>query len=373
MAYAFTPGLRVTKSAVIRKRRLLPIKGEVLVGKGETVRAEQVVARTDLPGDVETVNVINKLGIDREDVFEYMLKKEGEQVKKGEPIAESKPFIRWFKATCTSPVDGVVEKISDVTGQVLIRQKPRPVEISAYIDGKVVEVFEGEGVAVETCCAFIQGIFGVGKEKAGEILIAAASPDEILDADKTPADCRGKIVVGGSLVTREAIAAANKGGAVGIVAGGMHAKTLNEILGYDLGVAITGAEDIPTTIVCTEGFGQITMATRTFDLLKSLEGRRASISGATQIRAGVIRPEIIVPVEGEVRKTAEEAEAGALKTGDLVRIIREPHFGQIGEVTSLPPELTKVESETMVRILRVKFPDAREVTLPRANIELIED
>jgi len=301
------------------------------------------------------------------------LKKEGDPVKAGESIAETRPFIKWFKTTCTSPVDGTVEKISTVTGQVLIRQKPRPVELHAYIDGKVVEVFEGEGIAVETPCAFIQGIFGVGKEQAGEILMAASSPDEILEDDKIPADCSGKILIGGSLVTRKAIDAANKKGAVGIVVAGMHAKTLNEILGYDLGVAITGTEDIPTTIVCTEGFGQISMASRTFDLLKSLEGQRASISGATQIRAGVIRPEVIVPVEGEVQKKAEEAKAGALKTGDLVRIIREPHFGRIGEVTALPPELTKVESETTVRILKMKFPDGEEVILPRANIELIED
>lgn len=373
MAYAFTPGLRVTQSTVMRKNRLLPLKGEILVKEDDRVRAEQIVARTDLPGDVETVNVINKLGIEREDILEYMVKKEGEQVNAGESIAETKPLIKWFKSTCVSPVDGVVEKISDVTGQVLIRQKPRPVEMRAYIDGTIVEIFEGEGVAVETRCAFIQGIFGVGREQTGEIAVVASSPDEVLEAEGIPADCTGKIIVGGSLVTGAAVKAANRSGALGIVAGGMHAKTLAEILGYDLGVAITGAEDIPTTIVCTEGFGQISMAGRTFELLKNLSGKRASISGATQIRAGVIRPEIIVPFEGETRQAAEKAEAGALEVGDLIRAIREPYFGRIGKVSALPPELTTVESETRVRILEMEFPDGRKAMLPRANIELIED
>lgn len=373
MAYAFTPGLRVARNTVIRKRRLLPLKGEVLVEAGSHVTAEQVVARTDLPGDVETVNVINKLGIDREDIFEYMLKKEGDPVEAGEAIAQTRPFIKWFRTTCTSPVAGVVEKISNVTGQVLIRQKPRPVEMRAYIDGKVVEVIEAEGVVVETRCAFIQGIFGVGREQAGEILVVTASPEEVLDAEKIPPDCKGKVLAGGSLVTRGAIDAANRAGAVGIVVGGMHAKTLNEILGYDLGVAITGTEDIPTTIVCTEGFGQISMAGRTFELLKELDGRRASMSGATQIRAGVIRPEIIVPVEGEAAEAIKDHEASPLALGDLIRVIREPHFGHIGKVSALPPELTKVESETMVRILELEFPDGQKAKLPRANVELIED
>jgi len=236
-----------------------------------------------------------------------------------------------------------------------------------------VEIIEGEGVSVETRCAFIQGIFGVGKEQTGEIALIAASPDEILEADKIPADCKGKIIVGGSLVTGAAISAANKSGALGIVVGGMHAKTLAEILGYDLGVAITGTEDIPTTIVCTEGFGQISMADRTFELLKLLSGKRASISGATQIRAGVIRPEIIVPFEADLQQASEKAEASALEVGDLIRAIREPYFGRIGKVSALPPELTTVESETRVRILEMEFPDGRKAMLPRANIELIED
>jgi hypothetical protein len=302
-----------------------------------------------------------------------MLKKEGDHVEAGESIAQTRPLIKWFKTTCTSPVEGNVEKISDVTGQVLIRQKPRPVELRAYVDGRVAEVFPGEGVAVETRCAFIQGIFGVGREQAGEILVAASSPDIPLEADLIPSDCKDKIIVGGSFVTRDAISAANKGGAVGIIVGGMHAKTLNEILGYDLGVAITGAEDIPTTVVCTEGFGQIAMAARTFDLCGELDGRRASISGATQIRAGVIRPELIVPIKDGTQEAAEKAEASALEIGDLIRVIREPYFGRIGKVAALPPELTRVESETKVRILEMEFPDGEKAVLPRANIELIED
>ena len=67
------------------------------------------------------------------------------------------------------------------------------------------------------------------------------------------------------------------------------------LLGYDLGVAITGHEDIRPTLIITEGFGQIAMAGRTYELLAANAGRRASANGATQIRAGVLRPEIIIP------------------------------------------------------------------------------
>jgi len=35
-------------------------------------------------------------------------------------------------------------------------------------------------------------------------------------------------------------------------------------------------------------------------------------------------------------------------------------------------ELTELASETKVRILKAKLEDGREVTVPRANVELIE-
>ncbi len=58
----------------------------------------------------------------------------------------------------------------------------------------------------------------------------------------------------------------------------------------------------------TEGFGRMTMAKRTFELLRGSGGRKASVNGATQIRAGVMRPEIVIPARGP---PAPHGEAGA--------------------------------------------------------------
>src|SRR2546422_984367 len=101
----------------------------------------------------------------------------------------------------------------------------------------------------------------------------------------------GKIVVGGAFVGAEALARARAVGVKGVVVGGMHDQDLRALLGFDLGVAITGTETVGFTLVLTEGFGRIPMARRTFELLRQLDGRKTSISGATQIRAGVIRSE----------------------------------------------------------------------------------
>jgi hypothetical protein len=141
----------------------------------------------------------------------------------------------------------------------------------------------------------------------------------------------------------------------------------------DLGVAITGHEDLVTALILTEGFGEMAMAHGTFDLLKAQEGRKASINGATQIRAGVIRPEIVVPLEGDSAGLQDaEGSITGLEIGSLIRAIREPHFGSLGRVTGLPNELQKMESESMVRVLMVEFEDGEQALLPRANVEMIE-
>ena len=57
MAHAYTPGLQVTDRTRYRARRVLPIAGEVLVTVGDTVQARDVVARTELPGDITPINL----------------------------------------------------------------------------------------------------------------------------------------------------------------------------------------------------------------------------------------------------------------------------------------------------------------------------
>ena len=105
---------------------------------------------------------------------------------------------------------------------------------------------------------------------------------------------------------------------------------------------------------------------------------KTSISGATQIRAGVIRPEVVIPLDGSAvagdRKQAgeEDAPSTGLVIGSPVRIIREPFFGRIGSVVELPPELQKLETEAKVRVLEVEFQDGSKAVIPRANVELIE-
>lgn len=375
MAHAYTPGLKVTEGMIIEKERRLPLEGEVLVEAGTTVKAEDVVAKADLPGNVQLLNVANLLSIAPNEIAEYMLKSIGEVVSKDEIIATTKGLFGLFKSQALSPIDGTIEAVSDVTGQVILREPPIPVEVKAYTDGTVTETVPTEGVTVETYGTYIQGIFGIGGETVGNLVVVAKSSSEDLTTEQILPEHRDSILVGGSLVTTDAIQKAIQHGVRGIIAGGIDDADLRELLGYELGVAITGSEEIGITLVITEGFGRIAMAEQTFTLLKSREGMKTSINGATQIRAGVVRPEIVIPFASDDAGSAvdaEDAAGGILEVGSSVRIIREPYFGQLGRVTELPVELQNLETEAQVRVLRVELENGQETTLPRANVEAIE-
>jgi len=373
MAHAYTPGLKVLHHAKVEKNRRLPIKGKITKQVGDLLKPDDVVATTDLPGNVQMLKVANVLNIGPADVPEVMLVKEGDKVEKGQMIAETEGLFGFFKSDVKSPIDGTVESISDVTGQVVLREAPIPVEVDAYMSGTVKEIIPDEGVIVETDAAFIQGIFGIGGESRGTMKILVDNREQELTIDLLNESHKGKIVVGGSFVNLETYKKALSLQIAGIVVGGFNYYDLEEILGYTLGVAITGSEDLVTSLIVTEGFGNIRMGSRTFDLLNKENGKFVSINGATQIRAGVIRPEIVIPLQkSEIPETSVyQSDDRGISEGSLVRIIRAPYFGKMGEVVSLPPELQQMESETMVRVAEVKI-DSGILNIPRANLEMVE-
>jgi len=374
-AHAYTPGLKVSSFTHIKRTRTLPIEGDVLVKKGQSIHATQVVAETFMPGEVIPINVSNLLSLPPKDIPECMKVKVGEEVKQGDILAETKGIFGMFKNSCQSKFSGTVETVSEITGQVILRGAPHPVQVLGFLPGNVTEVLENQGVIITEDVAFVQGIFGIGGETFGDIKMVCNSHDQLLTEDLIQKDLKGKIIIGGGRMTAGAIRRAIEVGVAGIISGGIDDHDLKEILGYDLGVAITGTEKLGITVIVTEGFGDIAMAEKTFDLFKSCEHSSVSINGATQIRAGVIRPEIIIKIDSKVEKSESDEKqlTGVLDLNYPVRIIRDPYFGQIGKVSALPPEPHILESGTKTRVLRVILNNDDEVTIPRANVELIEN
>src|SRR5437764_233912 len=110
------------------------------------------------------------------------------------------------------------------------------------LKGEVV-VAEGQEVMPDTVVArtLIPGI----------LRTVAGSPDEPISEATLRDEHRGQIVVGGSNISGGALRRAAELGVTGIVVGAIIDRDLIDFLGYDIGVAITGHERIPLTLVIT--------------------------------------------------------------------------------------------------------------------------
>tara|TARA_S200000501_G_scaffold128592_2_gene121513 strand:+ start:13579 stop:14691 length:1113 start_codon:yes stop_codon:yes gene_type:complete len=367
MSKSYTPGLKILENTLIKKKRILPLSGKLHVKKDDLVKSDQIVASANIPGNVQMLNVSNKLNIDPNQILDCMLCKVDEEVKKGQIIAKTNGIFGFFKSELESPMDGVLINISDVTGQIIISEKPIPIEVDAYIDGRIVETYEKEGVLVSSKGVLVQGIMGIGGEKKGTLSVLDKTAD--LDGIDINNDV---IAVINSHLDFETYKKMSDLGLKGIICGGIDYESLTKILGYPLGVAITGSENV-TTVVVTEGFGDINMSDRTYNLFKKYENSYCSINGATQIRAGVMRPEVIIStIESELdSKDNNNDNESLIMVGSKVRIIREPFFGLTGSVSNLPKDLVKMKTETLVRVAEITLDDGTEKIIPRANLEVI--
>ena len=90
MSKSYTPGLKVLQYCNITKDRLLPLNGKVHVELDDKVKSDDIVASTEIPGNVQMLNISKQLNIEPENIPECMLVKLDDSISKGQVIAESK-------------------------------------------------------------------------------------------------------------------------------------------------------------------------------------------------------------------------------------------------------------------------------------------
>ncbi len=359
-------GPRLIQDAFIEKIRSLPPGGEVLVGQGDEVSPRTVIAHLNPEGYLHFVNVARELDVSYNLAGGCLLKREGDSVSKGEVIAARPAALGLLLAECRSPAEGVVEKVYP-SGHLTIRGHPIPVE--AFVGGRIVETVPGEMVAVLTRGTLVQGVFGRGGETHGRLSITGEGA-----ANPSRGVAPGAVVVTFEPLRPGLVGACLEAGAVALVAPSAHVDDL--------------PADGPLAVILTEGFGKVPMTASVRAALVGLEGREASVSGNTQLRAGVERPEVIVaqgpapgarPALGVLRlgrRTLVYAPnvptTLGLAVGARVRCVRSPLFGLEGVVVDLPTAPRKIATGATLPVAVTRLDDGREVIVPVCNLEVSE-
>ncbi len=349
----YLPETRVTPLTAIKRERLLPAPGEVLVRAGDRVEPATVVARAVLLGKLHVMKAARILSIKEDELTEYMLKETGDFLEAGEPIAAKKGL---FRSTCRSPVSGRLAAITK--GQLLIVEPaPDLFELRAYIYGQVTALRPNYGVVIETSGALIQGLWGVGEEAFGVLKMLVDDPAQAVEPEMVDAGCHGAIIVGGASASREVLLQAEQVQARGMIVGGLEASLQEASFLFP--------------VIATEGVGQIPISSPVFEMLQAHEGQEVSISAKTRRRWNVMRPEIVIPVSADKAPVPEPTSDAALKEGVRVRIARQPHLGAVGVVTAVPAQARSLDSGARLRGAEVELAGGEKLFVPWANLELI--
>ena len=345
---------QVTPLTYVRRERMLPMPGEVLVHTGEQVEPTQVVARTHLPGDFRILPVARLLDVPASRVRRFMRVNLGDEVRRGQVIAARRGL---FARSVKSPIAGVMTASGG--GRILIETQPTLLELRAYIYGTVSNVMEHYGVVIETTGALVQGVWGTGGESLGVLKCLVKSPDQPLRAQAIDPSCHGTILVGGVGLNEAAIERAQELQVRGIVIGGLAPESLPLV------------RELSFPIVVTEGIGTTPMSAPIFHLLTANDGREASISGRTQPRSRLIRPEVVISLPAEALPPSEAQPGTPLTVGAQVRVTRAPHNGAVGTVKALPAHACRIETGARVRGAKVDLGQGALTFIPLANLEIL--
>ncbi len=295
---------------------------------------------------------------------------EGKVVEKGRLLAHG-GF--GSKKQILSPVFGKVSSIVFNEGTITIKPLFHPTEIYAHIQGVVTAIEPGESVEISTYGHLIQGVVGFGGEQVGHLQMVSGGRVSDLTVNDLPEAVGGKVLVHRGGIALETLNRLAELGTVGLVLGSASFNVLKEFLKVDP-LQTTGASaDTPFTIILINGFGNLPMADEVYAELAEMDGQVASIDGSTQLRAGVVRPEVVVALPGATDLSAAPEEiVDTLAAGARVMVVREPGFGVVGQVRSVSHTPQPVGSGALAATaVIVDEVTGREWLVPQTNAKVL--
>ncbi len=348
------PVTHVLPMTTIHREWALPTPGTIIVRVNEQVYPYDIVAEAERPVRHVILDVARALNVPADLVSRHLLCEVGDRLTTGDRIAMGKG---WLKRTVRAPDDGRVVAISE--GRVLFEVLGKPYEIQAHFPCMVVDTDGVQKVTVETTGALIQGIWGNGKRDFGVLKMVEGGAGGRMTTDALDIDLRGSILVAGSCIQAAPLHQATELNVRGLILGSLSAGL----------ISVARRLDYPLLVL--EGFGEVAINRAAYELLKSNEGQEASLDGTPPQSFGYQRPEIIIPMASTRMHDIPE-EVVPLSPGVRVRVVRQPHMGDVGVVRELLTRAVSYPNGNIARSARLDLEGAGSVSVPLANLEVIQ-
>lgn len=371
--------IRVEKDVIVRINRILQGKGAISVAPNQEVKPQDIIGEANIASGFRTLNLADLLGINSTEVEKYLKRQVGQRIYKGELLAYKEGGLFGSKKTVVAPTDGVLDYINSQTGELKMTLLPKKIALPAGVYGIVEQVDQEKGkVIIKAQASRIYGMFGCGKSRDG-ILEFICKREDLLVKNMISPKSEGHILVGGSLVYKDALTAAISTEIKGIIIGGINAKDYQSMAGGRITFPKKLENDIGISIVVCEGFGSVPIAEDIYNMLLQFNNRFVSIDGnkgiidlpssesssLSRVEATKLTP---IPDEREVEGSSQVSE---LKVGVRVRIIGNAYLGEQGKVIALDESATLMPSN-ISSILATIETKRRKIKVPVVNLEIID-
>jgi hypothetical protein len=353
----FAPVTHILPLTTIRRERLLPVPGRVVVRKGQRVSPKDVVAEANLAPEHIVLDLVRGLNVSPEQADALIARRAGEEVGEGDVIAERSIWMGISRRNVRAPHSGKIVVAGE--GQVLLEVDSKPGELLAGLSGVVVELISERGVVIETIGAWIQAVWGNGRIDYGLLNVRLDSPEEMFTRERLDINLRGSVILGGHCQDKEVLTSAED-----LPVRGMILSSMDSAL-------IPTALKVNYPILVIEGFGQLPMNPLAFQLLATSERREVALNAEYWDKYTNSRPEIVItlPADGTPPLPPD---MDFLAPGQQVRVVAPPYKGEIGTIMAIRSGLVNLPSGLRTQAARVRLESGDEVILPLANLEIIE-
>lgn len=349
----FAPVNHILPLTTIERERVLPVAGNVIAKLNQNVSSTDLIAEATWSREHLIIDVSRALGISPNAADRLVRVKVNEKVAEGTEIATGKGFgTRAIRA----PREGRVVAVGG--GQVLMETGDASIQLRAGIPGTVVHILPNRGARIRTVGALIQGTWGNGRIETGMLFNLTERPDDVLTAARLDVSLRGSIILAGLIRDAETLRTAAELPVRGLILSSISPGLL------------PAAQQAHFPIVAIDGFGQIPMNSAAYKLLTTNAKRDVTLNAEAFNRYTGTRPEVIIPLPVS-QEPPPPTDVATLETGQMVRMRRAPHPGEIGTLTKLIPGLSTLPSGLRAPAGQVKLENGEEIIVPLVNLEIV--
>jgi hypothetical protein len=337
----------------IKRERVLPVAGQVLVRRMQKVGPADVVVVAALTPQFMLLDIAQGLNVSSAKADELLQREPGDDLVKGDVIAGP---VGLFQRVVRATHPGQIRIAGE--GKVLYEVSSPAFELQAGMEGTVTNIIPERGAIIETNGALIQGVWGNGKVTYGVIQPVSSDLLQELVPEQINIGFRGAIIIAGYCRNPDVLEAARGVPIKGLVLGSMEAELLPQ------------ARSMDYPILVVDGFGEKPMNRVAEAILSANKDKNVALNAQPYHPQKGEFPELIISLSSKTDSDVPE-EAQSVKKGNKVIITNGPEVSSIGTIEAFYPGKYKLPNGIETHLAVVALPNEKRLAVPLTNLEII--